>query len=844
MSVTSTDEDRQRDKPTPVTAAEAFAMFPVCEGIGCIVTAGRSGAPNDHQSHARDADFPGWAESRAAKRKPAYFTPATFRAGSVRRYEGRAQVNVQSVPGFWIDVEGTEAKGGYEGQAATLKALGAFCSALRVTPNLLVTTGGGGVHAYFILAEPLSVGAWLPRARRLVAVAAKHGFKIDAQCTTDAARIMRAPGSLHQKTDKAAQAYRWRVAPYTLAEWDDRTDYAPEDHVADAPASIARGAAVSAGINADVLTFPQFSYRQAATQCAAMRHAGEGGGRDTPYPVWILALRTADLSTEGRAFAHEISSAHVDYSEDATETKLATLSGGPAGCDAWAAAWGRGGPCDTCEYRTKIKNPAVQLGSVPDVMKQTLPAPAGQDAAVAVPEEGAAPVEWVARMNARYALVRVGAHVCVADFEYPTMTAAGIVRRIGFIETSTLRSELAGQFAPPHKADERPRPLADAWLQHRDRRQYASLVFDPSEASLPADTLNLWQGWAVEPAAGDVGPWLSVLDALVPDRETREYVLRWLAWKVQNPGGVPDTVLIFTGAKGTGKNSLFEPLLHVFGKHAMLADDPELIAGRFTWHLMYLALAVLDEAIFAGDPRQADRIKSRVTAKIMHYERKGADPVPGVNRCAYVMLTNHSHVWQATHDERRAVIVETGDSLRGDLDFWTRYHAWCAGEGPAALLHYLKHVDLGDFNPRAIPRGEALRRQIEQTSLRDPAVAWWHQCLTEGCIRWNDGMARRLELHEDAETQVSREVLRMSYEQSAGARGRAATDWATAARKLKAWYGDEWRKVRGTCSGGGGREYRDVLPDLRRLRARFAVAVGVPTLDVLDTPDAPQTRMA
>ena len=88
---------------------------------------------------------------------------------------------------------------------------------------------------------------------------------------------------------------------------------------------------------------------------------------------------------------------------------------------------------------------------------------------------------------------------------------------------------------------------------------------------------------------------------------------------------------------------------------------------------MSLSFAVLDEAVFIGDPKQADRVKSRVTAKTMHYEQKGMDPVQGVNRCAYVMLTNHEYVWQATNDERRAVVIESGESLRGNLEFWKQY---------------------------------------------------------------------------------------------------------------------------------------------------------------------------
>ncbi len=258
---------------------------------------------------------------------------------------------------------------------------------------------------------------------------------------------------------------------------------------------------------------------------------------------------------------------------------------------------------------------------------------------------------------------------------------------------------------------DKPRPLAAAWLNHPNRRQAEGMALDPSNALGP-DMLNQYQGFGVEPVAGDVQPWLEVLAALVPDPAYRAYVLNWLAWKIQNPGGVPDTILIFRGAKGTGKNSLFDPLMAIFGRHAMLADNPELVAGRFTGHLMHMLFVVMDEAVFTGDPRQAATIKARVTAKLMHYESKGLEPIPGRNLIAYVMLTNGGHVWQATTDERRAVVIDVGEGLRGNLEFWSKYHAW-VNTGAGALLHYLQRVDVRGFNPRAIPKGDALKKLKE-----------------------------------------------------------------------------------------------------------------------------------
>lgn len=768
-----------------------------------VVFQGKGGALTSHLWNRRAVAHGVWTATNVLGRRPAYFTMGSFDPDKVSNFKGRAGENVKALRGFWIDVEGSEDKGGYPGARAVLSAVREFIQATRLAPNAVVSTGSGGLHLHYVLAAPVEVFAWLPRAKALVALANRHGFKIDAQCTTDAARIMRAPGSIHQKTGQPVTARRLRSELYTLEQFDALTGYDPSSMQSEP----VPGRRYDLAVNGDVIgsVRGQFSYARAAKRCGAMLQAAEGNGAGTPYPVWILAIKAADLSTEGREFAHQISSAHEGYEEEETERKLDSLTGGPAGCEAWGVAYGAGGPCESCEFRGEIKNPAVQLGAVIDT------SPPGE----AVPSGEPMP-EWVEQINARFALARVGSKMAVVDFETPVTTSKGMVRRmLGYLDAAGFHAMLNGRFAPLESPKEKPRPLSTAWLSHPQRRQYEGVTFAPGE-DLPPYMLNTWQGFAVEAIPGDVELWLQVLRALVPDEAERTYVLNWLAWKVQNPGGVPDTILIFRGSKGTGKNSLFDPLIAAFGKHAMLADDPELIAGRFTGHLMSLAFAVLDEAVFVGDPRQADRIKSRVTAKTMHYEQKGMDPVPGVNRCAYVMLTNHTHVWQATSDERRAVVIDVGEALRGQLAFWQAYHEWVDGPGACALLHYLRGVDVAGFNPRRIPKGEALRRQVELTALRDPAAAWWHQCLSEGDIHWRDGFARL----GDGDTEIERTALRLSYEQSALARGRAVTDWSAVARKLKEWVG-VGGMVKTRKRSGTGREWVEVLAPLPALRAAF-----------------------
>lgn len=372
--------DGENNTPVPVSQEQVLRIesakfftdiaVPHPDGVQGLVFERGNGKLDDHLWNMRGADPGNWTAEKANGKKPAYMTMGTFRRDAVERFKGRTKDNVLALGGFWIDVEGSEDKGGYEGKKNVLAAVVEFGRATSVTPTHIVMTGSGGAHLHYVLSKPITPAEWLGRAQTLVALAAQHRLRIDAPVTTDAARIMRAPGSIHQKTGVEVLAYRWRTENYELDVWDRLTGYVPatepleQDEVGPVPEW-----AKSTGINGLVLEDKtKYSYKRAAEKCGAMRQAAQRNGRDTPYPVWILAIKTADLSTEGREYAHEISSGHEKYDHDKTDKKINSLTGGPAGCDAWANAYGAGGPCDTCEWRGKIENPAVQLGTEGDVV--------------------------------------------------------------------------------------------------------------------------------------------------------------------------------------------------------------------------------------------------------------------------------------------------------------------------------------------------------------------------------------------------------------------------------------------------------------------------------------------
>lgn len=692
-----------------------------------------------------------------------------------------------------LDIDAGPGKALADRKAAVAAGV-AFARAARLLPTHVVLSGGGA-HLWFMLRESLPINEWARLAARLAHAADSHALPFDRQCTTDPARVLRAPETVNRKAERpdwTMAAYRVQGRDlYTAAELDALLP------ALDVPTEARAALDVNAALGFDgVAHFPRSPDNDARVR-SALDALGEHYRKAGTYARadWLpitLALGSLDVAQgwagRGAELALEHSRRAPGFTDDADVRKaLASYDGKRSDRVGVGSLFHR----------------AQAIGWVP-------PAPAAA--------QGEAGEPWVKEINQRHALVRIGGDVFVLDRQSPIDTPAGIAHTLGFMRPSAFRALLKGRTVMQAG---RPVAVADAWLAHPARAQFDGCSLAP-DVKLPPNILNLWQGYAVTPEPGDVGPWIELAEALIPDAPVREYVIRWLAWKLRNPGQVPGTVLLLTGVHGSGKNSLVEVVARIFGPHGRVLGTAQQAAGQFNGHLAMTLFCVMDEAHFAADPREHDRLKAMITSTVTTFESKGKDPVPGVNRCGFVMLTNHVHAWAASITERRAVVVETGDAKVGDFNFWRRFHAWADGPGPAALLHHLTtEIDLTDFNVRAIPKTDALRRQVEMTALKDVAAAWWAGVLSDGLLRIRDGgFARTITLADDTDTAIPQPDLRSSFEDSAG-RHRPG-DFDATMKKLRVWHTLQSRR-----RAGPGRVREIVFGPLPRLREEFQRTTGV-----------------
>lgn len=70
--------------------------------------------------------------------------------------------------------------------------------------------------------------------------------------------------------------------------------------------------------------------------------------------------------------------------------------------------------------------------------------------------------------------------------------------------------------------------------------------------------MNLWRGWGLEPKKGRWPLMRDHVEQILAAKNVKvaDYIIRWNAWGVQNPGERSEAALTFRGKKGGRKGDL------------------------------------------------------------------------------------------------------------------------------------------------------------------------------------------------------------------------------------------------------------------------------------------------
>jgi hypothetical protein len=277
-------------------------------------------------------------------------------------------------------------------------------------------------------------------------------------------------------------------------------------------------------------------------------------------------------------------------------------------------------------------------------------------------------------------------------------------------------------------------PMAQWWLGHQGRRQHRGIIFQPNGEKTVGGCLNLWQGWGVEAVEGD---WGLIRDHIVEviaggNEEFADYVIRWIAWSIQNPDKQAEVALVLIGEKGAGKGTLARVLERIFGAHAFPVTDREHVIGKHNAHLLDCILFIADEAYWGGDKRCVGRLQGMITEPTLPIEPKNVNMFTVRNMLHILMLAEPGRVVPAGRHERRYTVLAVSDCRLGDRDYFKALSEQIYGDGAGAMFAELRELALDGWHPRYIPesllKGEALQKQ---QGLNLPALEQWYLTVLE-----------------------------------------------------------------------------------------------------------------
>lgn len=240
------------------------------------------------------------------------------------------------------------------------------------------------------------------------------------------------------------------------------------------------------------------------------------------------------------------------------------------------------------------------------------------------------------------------------------------------------------------------------WLSWPMRAELERMTYAPGQDLIIDNKLNTWRGWGVEPKKGDITLWKQLLDHVFFGEHpaVRKWFEQWCAFPMQLPGTkLHSSVLLWGVIEGSGKTTIGQTLMLIYGENASELKDADLDNPRNEW--AEKKQFVLADDITGRDSRQhANRIKTMITQREMRIDRKYV-PSYTLPDCINYFFTSNDSNAQFMDDGNRRNFVHEVRSGKLSEQFRQKFFAWRDNGGLAAIFDYLLHVDLEGFDPKA-----------------------------------------------------------------------------------------------------------------------------------------------
>ena len=271
--------------------------------------------------------------------------------------KSRKVVCARAVEWLWLDLDCGPDKA-YPTKKDALTAL----TQSQLPPFSMLVDSGNGLHVYWRLNEPYLVDEWSEVANKLKRYCITYPLHADHMVTTDAARILRVPGTTNWKdpsNPKAVTALKQTDQRYTLKEFDS---YLPA-------VGPQRPVKLSNEWDMDD-EYPPVKLKTVLSGCKQIRHVAKVQGNGVEEPYWRAALSVVYRCEDGDKYIHAISKGDSRYDYEETKAK-AEGTAGPATCEHFSVVNPKG--CAGCPHKGAVRSPIAIIPAAEAPADEPLP---------------------------------------------------------------------------------------------------------------------------------------------------------------------------------------------------------------------------------------------------------------------------------------------------------------------------------------------------------------------------------------------------------------------------------------------------------------------------------------
>lgn len=334
-------------------------------------------------------------------------------------------------------------------------------------------------------------------------------------------------------------------------------------------------------------------------------------------------------------------------------------------------------------------------------------------------------------LQSSFALIRIGSEVRVVDMgEVAELKASTNSRTLPLYKRAD-GMLLMQRFLEACSTPSEPKRVIADFFRDPATRVFNRIAFDPCPT--PPDTLNLWIPSPIQPAAGDWSILGQFLRDIIcgGDISVFAYLIQFIAHMLRHPEEKPGIMPVLLGGQGIGKGTFLALLRAIWPCTTLQVDDVDHITGGFNSSLEFAYVVCLDEAMFKGNRKALDRMKSLITEPDITVEAKFQPRRSLISYHRFVAASNHQHFAHVEPDDRRFLFLRVSDARKGDFDYFDRVHSAISDPDTiAALVHDLLALPLSGFNVRRRPHtAEHLKQKLHSLTGFD---RYWFEVLTTG----------------------------------------------------------------------------------------------------------------